>query len=126
MRNDRLYDLLPEVYRWRDAEHGEVLRALLRVIGEQVDVVESDIAQLYDNPNLPWIPKKSQPYFKSAIDDVNALFQELESLGEHAKSVFDVYAAVLTITGFRPIARAAVSASRTAIIALPQALSARR
>jgi magnesium transporter len=55
------------------------------------------IAQLYDNPNLPWIPKKSQPYFKSAIDDVNALFQELESLGEHAKSVFDVYAAVLTI-----------------------------
>jgi len=55
------------------------------------------ISELYDNPNLPWIPNKAQPYFKSAIDDVSALFNELESLGEHAKSVFDVYAAVLTI-----------------------------
>jgi len=55
------------------------------------------ISELYDNPNLPWIPHKAQPYFKSAIDDVSALFNELESLGEHAKSVFDVYAAVLTI-----------------------------
>ncbi len=55
------------------------------------------ISQLHDNPNLPWIPKKAQPYFKSAIDDINALFNELESLGDHAKSVFDVYAAILTI-----------------------------
>lgn len=46
---DRLYDLLPGVYRKRDAELGQPLRALLRVIGEQVDVVERDITQLYDN-----------------------------------------------------------------------------
>jgi hypothetical protein len=33
----------------RDAEKGYPLRALLRVITEQVNVVEDDIAQLYDN-----------------------------------------------------------------------------
>ena len=46
---DALYDLLPAVHRSRDATEGYPLRALLRVIGEQVDVVENDIAQLYEN-----------------------------------------------------------------------------
>src|SRR5436853_5814930 len=48
-RTDRLYGLLPGVYRKRDAEFGQPLRALLRVIAEQVNVVEDDIAQLYEN-----------------------------------------------------------------------------
>lgn len=46
---DRLYALLPAVYRARDADQGFPLQALLRVISEQVVLVESDIAQLYDN-----------------------------------------------------------------------------
>src|SRR5579872_3966789 len=46
---DRLYNLLPAVYRIRDADTGWQLQALLRVIAEQVNVVESDIAQLYEN-----------------------------------------------------------------------------
>jgi hypothetical protein len=46
---DRLYDLLPAFYRRRDAERGYPLQALLRVIAEQVNVVEADIDQLYDN-----------------------------------------------------------------------------
>lgn len=46
---DRLFDLLPAVYRQRDAAHGWPLRALLRVVGEQVDVLEADMARLYDN-----------------------------------------------------------------------------
>lgn len=46
---DRLYQLLPVVHRLRDAEQGYQLRALLRVINEQVNVVEDDIAQLYEN-----------------------------------------------------------------------------
>lgn len=46
---DRLYELLPAIHRVRDAERGYPLRALLRVIGEQVDVIEDDIARLYDN-----------------------------------------------------------------------------
>src|SRR5262245_11052716 len=46
---DRLYDLLPAWYRERDVELGSPLQALLRVIGEQVNAVEDDISQLYEN-----------------------------------------------------------------------------
>lgn len=46
---DRLFELLPVIYRQRDAEQGYPLRALLQVIAEQVNVVEADIAQLYEN-----------------------------------------------------------------------------
>lgn len=49
MEADRLYNLLPAVYRLRDAERGEPLRELLGVINEQVNVVEENIAQLYEN-----------------------------------------------------------------------------
>lgn len=48
-RADRLFDLLPAVHRALDAEQGGPLRAILQVIAEQVDVVERDIDQLYDN-----------------------------------------------------------------------------
>ena len=48
-REDRLYELLPPIYRIRDAEQGEPLKALLRVITEQVNLVEDDIRQLYEN-----------------------------------------------------------------------------
>ena len=46
---DRLYELLPVVHRQRDVEQGRPLQALLRVIAEQVEVVEADIDQLYEN-----------------------------------------------------------------------------
>src|SRR5829696_5680917 len=46
---DRLYELLPAVYRMRDEEQGGPLRALLNVIDEQVELVEADIAQTYEN-----------------------------------------------------------------------------
>ncbi len=48
-KTDRLYELLPVVYRQRDIELGQPLRALLTVISEQVNIVEEDIRQLYDN-----------------------------------------------------------------------------
>ena len=46
---DGLFDLLPVVHRQRDAELGWPLRGLLHLMGEQADVVEADIAQLYEN-----------------------------------------------------------------------------
>lgn len=44
-----LYELVPVVYRLRDADQGYPLRALLSVISEQAGVVERDIAGLYEN-----------------------------------------------------------------------------
>lgn len=46
---ERLYELLPIIYRARDAGQGEPLRALLRVLEEELILVEEDIARLYDN-----------------------------------------------------------------------------
>lgn len=48
-RIDRLYELLPAIYRMRDAEQGEPLKALLQIISEQVNLLEDDIFQLYQN-----------------------------------------------------------------------------
>ena len=46
---DRLYKLLPVVHRQRDEERGFPLRAVLRVIADQVSAIESDIDRTYDN-----------------------------------------------------------------------------
>jgi hypothetical protein len=46
---ERLYRLLPAVYRIRDEEQGGPLRALLSVIAEQVAVLHEDLAQRYDD-----------------------------------------------------------------------------
>lgn len=46
---ERLYNLLPAVYRQRDAAQGEPLRALLAIIESQLQTVEADIAGLYQN-----------------------------------------------------------------------------
>jgi len=48
-RIDRLYELLPAIYQMRDAEQGEPLRALLQIVSEQVNLLEDDIQQLYEN-----------------------------------------------------------------------------
>jgi hypothetical protein len=47
--HDRLYGLLPAIYRLRDAEQGEPLRALLAVIEAEFDAVQNDIDALYEN-----------------------------------------------------------------------------
>jgi hypothetical protein len=46
---ERIYDLLPSIYRIRDKEQGEPLKALLEIIGEQIGFVEQDIERLYNN-----------------------------------------------------------------------------
>lgn len=63
---DRLYELLPAVYRIRDDKQGESLRALLRVIAEQVDVAEQDIKQLYEN----WFIETCEDWAVPYIGDV--------------------------------------------------------
>ena len=46
---ERLYNLLPSVYRVRDAKNNDALRALLGVIENQLRLLEDDIGRLYDN-----------------------------------------------------------------------------
>ena len=78
MKNpDRLYDLLPAVYRMRDAEQGYPLQALLRVIAEQVNVVEDDIAQLYENWFIETCEEWAVPYIGDLVG-----YQLLNDAGE--------------------------------------------
>lgn len=74
---DRLYNLLPAVYRLRDADQGWPLRALLQVIAEQVDVVEADIDQLYAN----WFIETCQEWVAPYIGDLVG-FRPVHELGE--------------------------------------------
>lgn len=47
--SERLYELLPAIYRIRDGEHGEPLRALMGIMQEQFDLLGRDIDGLYDD-----------------------------------------------------------------------------
>jgi hypothetical protein len=55
----KLYELLPAIYRTRDVQQGGPLRALLDVIAGQTAVLEEDLAQLYDDQFIetcaPWV-----------------------------------------------------------------------
>ncbi len=66
-RIDRLYRNLPAIYRIRDAEHGYPLQALLRTISEQVNVVEDDIAHLYDNWFIETADDWAVPYIADLL-----------------------------------------------------------
>jgi len=64
---DYLYDLLPAVYRMRDEPLGSPLRDLLRVVGEQVNVLEQDIARLYDNWFIETCDDWAVPYIGDLV-----------------------------------------------------------
>jgi hypothetical protein len=64
---DRLYELVPVVYRQRDALQGYPLRALLRVMTEQLILVEKDIAGLYENWFIETCEDWVVPYIGSLI-----------------------------------------------------------
>ncbi|HEY0335385.1 MAG TPA: hypothetical protein VGC74_17060 [Stenotrophomonas sp.] len=66
-REDRLYRLLPEIHRTRDAAQGYPLQALLRVIAEQVNLVEDDIARLYDNWFIETADDWAVPYLAELL-----------------------------------------------------------
>jgi hypothetical protein len=74
---DRLYRLLPVVYRQRDEELGGQLRDLLRVIAEQVNLVEDDIRQLYEN----WFIETCQDWVVPYIGELIG-FQPVHEAGE--------------------------------------------
>lgn len=46
---DKIYELIPAVYRNLDADSGRSLEALIQIIARQVDVLEKDISGLYDD-----------------------------------------------------------------------------
>ena len=79
---DRLYKLLPAIHRQRDAEAGYPLRALLQVIAEQVNLLDADIAQLYEN----WFIETCQDWVVPYIGDLIG-YKPLSDTGEPASAL---------------------------------------
>ncbi len=45
----RLYNLLPELYRWRDEQQGRPLQAFLAILETELQTLEVDMEAMYDN-----------------------------------------------------------------------------
>ena len=75
---DRLYDLLPSVYRERDETEGFPLRDLLRITTEQADIVHSDIQLLWDNFFIETCERWAIPYIGDLVG--NNLLNDAQSL----------------------------------------------
>lgn len=61
-----LYSLLPAVFRLRDADRRHVLEELVAVLAEQADVLDRDIADLYEN----WFVETCEPWVVAYIGDL--------------------------------------------------------
>ena len=78
---DQLYQLLPAVHRSRDAELGYALRDLLRVIGEQVALVQDDLDGLYDN----WFIETAADWVVPYLGDLVG-YRPVSAAGEAAQA----------------------------------------
>jgi hypothetical protein len=63
---ERLYELLPAVYRQRDAELGFPLRDLVADLAAQAMVVEADVARLYES----WFIETCDPWVVPYLGDL--------------------------------------------------------
>jgi hypothetical protein len=64
---DRLYGLLPAIYRLRDAEQGEPLRALIEAFAQQFAALEENVEQLYDDQFIETCADWVAPYIGDLI-----------------------------------------------------------
>ena len=75
---DRLYNLMPVLYRERDEREGLLLRDLLRIITEQADVLHSDIQLLRDNFFIETSDRWVIPYIGDLVS--NNLLNDAQNL----------------------------------------------
>ncbi len=109
-----IHDYLPTIEQWQDdleAIEQSVLKGQQEKILDQILKFKKLVAimrrsllpereiirQLSEKSNVNFFSSEINTLFKSVTDDMNGLLHELDNLKEHAASVFDVYAAMLTI-----------------------------
>src|SRR5215216_619566 len=76
--SDRLFNLMPVLYRERDAQEGVPLRDLLRLVTEQADIVHSDIQLLWDNFFIETCERWAIPYIGDLVS--NNLLNDAQNL----------------------------------------------
>lgn len=90
MTSDRLYPLLPAIYRIRDEAAGAPLRALLAVLASELAVLETDIGDLYDQWFIETCAEWVVPYIGDVLD-VRELYVEnarLSTFGRQERRAF--------------------------------------
>jgi len=107
-------DYLPVIERWQDdleALEQQVLRGaqekmldeilrfkkLVATMRRSLLPEREVIRQLSERLSAQAASLETRSHLKNAFEDMNGLLHELDNLREHAASVFDVYAAMLTI-----------------------------
>lgn len=85
---DRLYDLLPALYRIADEEHGRQLHALLALINRQADDVRADILQLWDNYFIETCQRWVIPYLGDLVGNVPLHDLDLSRTAATAEQLF--------------------------------------
>jgi len=83
---ERLYELLPAIYRIRDAENGEPLHALLTIMGDELARIEEDTAGLYDDWFIETCAEWVIPYLGDLLG-VRGLHQ-LTEVGDFSQRAF--------------------------------------
>jgi hypothetical protein len=64
---ERLYSLLPAVYRIRDEQQGKPLHALVSLIAQEFEALEESIEQLYDDQFIETCEEWAAPYLGDLI-----------------------------------------------------------
>jgi hypothetical protein len=64
---ERLYELLPAVYRQRDADLGYPLRDLVALLAREGEIVEADLERLYESWFIETAPEWAVPYIGDLI-----------------------------------------------------------
>ena len=75
---NRLFNLMPTVYRERDEQEGFPLRDLLRLVTEQADIVHADIQLLWDNFFIETCERWAIPYIGDLVS--NNLLNDAQNL----------------------------------------------
>jgi hypothetical protein len=64
---ERLYALLPAVYRIRDEQQGKPLHALVALVARELEAIEENIDQLYDDQFIETCQKWVAPYIGELV-----------------------------------------------------------
>jgi len=91
-RKDRLYRLLPEIFRSRDIQNGQALQALMAVFEEQLDAIEDDIGVLYDDQFIETCAEAIVPYIGDLVG---------ANIADHAGRLSTMRAFVGNLVGYR-------------------------
>ena len=82
---ERLYNLLPAIYRIRDETQNGSLRALLGIIEQELEIIETDIENLYENWFIETCDEWVIPYIGDLLA-VNLYTEQSRTYGQERRA----------------------------------------